>query len=223
MDIISTDTLNAIHNDANTRIIKFGRINKIDQPKVYEKDGRTIIKLFYPKRRRLSSDRIRPRALRFYKNVQRLREHGYAAPTVTKVQFHPDSKMYLLHYEKVPGQDIRRLGNQGELNVVTDLARFVADLHAKGIFFRSIHLENILYQPDKQFALIDVTDVRFKWRALSLPHRYRNLKHLFFSSPDDGAIWKAYGVEKFLDEYFKHAELPGYKKKMLAWMIRRCR
>jgi len=217
MNIISHQAFNAICEDSNTTIIKYG---KVDQPKVFEKNGNTIIKLFYPKKSRLSSDRIWPRALRFYRNVQALQHHGYNAPIITNVQFCPELKIYLLHYPKIQGQDVRHLARNGKLTIIHEVAHLLADLHRNGIFFRSIHLENLLYQPDGKFALLDVTDVRFKKRALSFYLRYRNIKHLF-QEPNDKDIWQAFGIQHFMDEYFKLAKLPNYSRILLSYLIKR--
>jgi serine/threonine protein kinase len=217
MDIISSQEFNDICHDDNTVIIKFG---KIDQPKVFEKNGNTIIKLFYPKKSKLSSDRIRPRAMRFYHNVKLLQKYGYNAPVVTKVQFCPDLKIYLMYYAKIQGCDVRNLAKNGKLDIIRHVAHLLANLHTNGIFFRSVHLENLLYQPDGQFALLDVTDVRFKRKALTFYSRYRNLKHLL-QEPHDRDVWQAFGVNDFMNEYFKSANLSTYSRSILSYLIKR--
>jgi tRNA A-37 threonylcarbamoyl transferase component Bud32 len=217
MDIISTDEFNTICQDSSMKVLKVGRG---DLPKVMEKNGDTIIKIFYPKKSKFSSDRIWPRAMRFYKNVKRLQSNGYHAPEITKVQFCSDLKIYLLHYRKLDGQDVRSLVQSGQLHIIKEVAHLVANLHTQGIFFRSIHLENLLYQPDNKFALLDVADVRFKSKNLSLSIRYRNLKHLFLVQMDKPS-WKAFGINQFMNEYFKHANLALPSRKLLSWFIQR--
>ncbi len=54
----------------------------------------------------------------------------------------------------------------------------LAKLHASGIYFRSVHLGNVLVQPDGQLGLIDLADMRISHFALSLHKRQRNLKHM---------------------------------------------
>jgi len=217
LDIISSREFYDICNNQNHKIIKFGKVN---QPKVYEKDGHTIIKLFYPKQRLLSSDRIKPRAMRFYNNVKSLHTHGYDVPQVNKVQFCPELKMYVIYYHKIQGDDVRTLAKQGNLNIIYNVAHLLADLHKNGIFFRSIHLENLLSKPDGNIALLDLTDVTFKSRALTIYRRYRNIKHLF-QEPNDRELWQAFGVKNFLDAYFKSAKLPKISQTLLAIFIKR--
>lgn len=216
MEIISNREFYDICNDSNTKTIKFG---KVDQPKVYEKDN-TIIKLFYPKKSLLSSDRIKPRAIRFYNNVKSLYSQGYDVPRITKLQFCPDLRMYLIHYNKIQGGDVRSLARHGKLDLINNVADLLADLHKNGIFFRSIHLENLLYQPDGKMALIDITDVRFGSRPLPLYLRYRNIKHLLLHR-DDRDLWQAFGAKNFLDVYFKSAALSGFSRKLLSHLVNR--
>lgn len=220
MEIISTDTFQSICHDRDTKTIKFGK--SLDQPKVFEQSGSTIIKLFYRKKSRLSSDHIRPRAMRFYKNVNKLHTHGYAVPRIDKIQFCPELKIYLLYYAKIEGKDVRYLANHGDLHVISHVAKLMADLHVNGIFFRSIHLENLLYQPDGKMALLDVTDVRFKSRPLNLYERYRNLKHLF-KEPYDRELWQAYGIANFMREYFETAQLSRSSERILTYLVARMR
>ncbi|VVC74836.1 hypothetical protein AQUSIP_01080 [Aquicella siphonis] len=217
MDIITSSEFNDICNNINTIIVKFGRIN---QPKVFEKDGKTIIKLFYPKQKWLSSDRLNPRALRFYKNIQSLHQQGYDVPRIIKIQYCSDLKIYLVYYDKIEGDDVRKLVNQGALDLLHSVAELVAGLHQNGIFFRSIHLENLLYKPDGTFALLDITDVRFKSRPLTLHLRYRNLKHLLLER-NDKEIWQKFGVDNFLAAYFRHVTLPPASRERLSRMIYR--
>lgn len=216
MEIISTAEFNKICNEINTIIIKFG---EVDQPKVYMKNGCTILKLFYPKKNWVTSDRIRPRALRFCRNSKNLRELGYQVPDVTKIQYCADSKIYLVYYPKIEGTDVRKAAALNP-SILHDVAHFTADLHRKGIFFRSIHLENILYTKENKLALIDLTDVRFKSSSLSIYHRYRNLKHLF-QTPRDQNILNAFGKEKFLKIYFKASQLSAFAEKLLGRLIRK--
>jgi len=216
MDIISCQEFTAICHDTETQTIKFGKT--IQQPKVFEKNGDTIIKLFYPKKSRLSSDRIRPRAMRFYRNVNQLHQSGYTVPRVDKIQFCPELRMYLLYYPKIQGRDIRCLAKDGNLDVIRHVAHLLADLHEKGIFYRSIHLENLLYQPDGKIALLDVTDVKFKSAALSWYFRYRNIRHLF-NEPLDKDLWQAFGISNFMKEYYQFAKLSPHSRFLLDYLV----
>lgn len=215
METISSREFFDICSNPDTKIIKYG---KVDQPKVYEKNENIIIKLFYPKHDLLSSDRIWPRAVRFYNNVTSLRSQGYEVPEVIKFQFCPDLRMYVLQYSKIQGNDIRALARQGQLDLLNDVAELLAKLHKDGIFFRSIHLENVLCTPDRKMALIDIADVRFKSRPLNVHLRYRNIKHVLLHR-DDKVLCEAFGVDNFMKAYFKAAGLSGWSRKLLSRWI----
>ncbi|MBX3708525.1 MAG: hypothetical protein KIT56_01390 [Gammaproteobacteria bacterium] len=216
MDIISSHEFNEICHHKNVKTIKYGYGK---QPKVFEKDGNTIIKLFYPKKRLLSSDKYRPYALRFQNNILSLRMHGYDVPNVIKTEYCSELKIYLVYYQKIEGEDIRGLANKGKLEAIQHVADLIADLHQKGIFFRSIHLENLLYKPDGTIALLDITDVRFQSTSLTMYSRYRNLKHLL-QEPNDRALWQAFGISNFLKAYFKSTTLSTLSKIVLTYMLK---
>lgn len=217
VEVISADQFQAICHNASTKVIKYGR--DLNQPKIFETTDATIIKLFYPKRRRFSSDKFKPYAVRFCNNIKNLAAHGLIVPTLIKTQFCAEKKIYLVHYNKLPGTDVRSYAKEN-IAVIDEVAKLIAKLHTKGIFFRSIHLENLLHQQDGQIALLDIVDVRFHRRALSLHTRYRNIKHMF-QDENDKALWRQYGVERLLHAYFQQVNLSGLKRNMLAVMVKR--
>lgn len=215
MDIISSQEFNAIVKEAT--IIKYGR--SLSHPKVLENKN-TIIKLFYRKRRLLSSDRVKPQALRFYRNTLSLNANGYNVPHVFKIQYCVEQRIFLIYYHKIEGQDIRSLASQGHLNIIQDVAKLIANLHQQGIFFRSIHLENLLYKSNGTIALIDISDLKIQSKSLSIYQRYRNLKHLL-KVPHDKDVWDAYGITNFLHLYFNLAALSYFSRRLLSYFIKR--
>jgi hypothetical protein len=75
------------------------------------------------------------------------------------------------------------------------LGEFIAHLHAKGIFFRSAHFGNIIYTPDKQFGLIDISDMSISPFSLNIFKRLRNLKHIFRIDEDINFIQHSQAIE----------------------------
>jgi len=51
-------------------------------------------------------------------------------------------------------------------------------LHQRGVYFRSVHLGNILRLPDGELGLIDLSDLHISARPLSARKRRRNLRHI---------------------------------------------
>jgi tRNA A-37 threonylcarbamoyl transferase component Bud32 len=153
--------------------------------------GGTYLKLFRRKRL-LSSALWRPYARRFADACRTLAAHSIPCPTVIALYRIPDIARDAVHYDPLPGQTLRQLFKQGiDETAATQLRRqlgsFVARLHAFGIYFRSLHLGNIVLTPQKTLGLIDLADIRIQRRNLSHWQRQRNLKHML-RYPDE-AEW----------------------------------
>ena len=58
------------------------------------------------------------------------------------------------------------------------LGAFIAKLHDRGVYFRSLHLGNIVMTPEGTLGLIDIADMRFSRGQLTASQRKRNLRHL---------------------------------------------
>jgi hypothetical protein len=224
MDMISSREFYSLYSNTQEIYQKNSMIslvsNAANRPKVIEKNGDTIIKFFYSNKKKLSSDKIKPRYQRFCENIQLLQKYGYAVPHLLKTQSCSDLKVHIVHYLKIEGREVRNTTQNGDLTSIPGIAKLLADLHAKGIFFRSIHLGNLLQKADGELALIDIADVRFKSSPLSLSVRYRNLKHLF-KHREDKQAWQAFGINNFMQIYFEAAKLSKFSQKLLGLFIRR--
>ena len=82
------------------------------------------------------------------------------------------------------------------------------------------HLGNILYQGNNQFALIDLTRVKFSSQPLSLSKRYRNLKHFLSTYEDQGAL-QQYGTEKLISNYLHCCSISKFKQFLLHQLLMR--
>ena len=93
-----------------------------------------------------------------------------AAPGMTAVLYRP-----------LPGETLRQISNKEGFDWQSNLDPLVAlirRLHGAGIYFRSLHLGNVLVLEDGEFGLIDVADMRIYPSSLSLSLRQRNLRHM---------------------------------------------
>jgi tRNA A-37 threonylcarbamoyl transferase component Bud32 len=63
-------------------------------------------------------------------------------------------------------------------NLRSQLGTFIAQLHEKGIYFRSAHLGNVVLTPEGHLGLIDIADMRTYRRPLRKAQRIRNFKHM---------------------------------------------
>ena len=150
-------------------------------------DGR-ILKLFRRKRL-ITSAAWYPYAQRFADNCQGLAKRGIPCPEVLEVYRVPSISRDAVLYSPLAGKTIRQLIEAGlsesEANSLRHSIRgFVSFLHGKGVFFRSLHLGNIVKTPVGTLGLIDVADMIIRSKPLSRFSRYRNKKHLLRNSVD---------------------------------------
>lgn len=144
-------------------------------------DG-TIVKLFRRKRW-LSSAAWYPYAKRFADNAASLHRLGILAPEILDVFRIPSIERDAVRYQPLPGRTLREMRREG-LDVGVEEAlkeaftRFIVRLHDSGVYFRSLHLGNVVYTPDHEFGLIDISDARIGDRPLRKYQRARNLKRL---------------------------------------------
>lgn len=150
-------------------------------PKVIALENGFFLKIFYTRRHPILA-RLQPAARRFEKNAQGLQQLGIAAPHVVD-PFWIDRAQGLSGclYEPLPGHSVEQLFKSDPRQVVQmlhSLASFIWSLHQQGIYFRSLHLGNILYVSSGDFGLIDILDLQFKHRPLNRWQIKRNFQHL---------------------------------------------
>ncbi len=144
-------------------------------------DG-TLLKLSRRKRI-LSSAAWYPYAQRFTSNALALRERGIPVPTVIAAVRIPSIKRDAVHYHPLAGESLRALLRRG-LDPVTErelkrkFTEFVILLHALGIYFRSLHLGNVILTPSGELGLIDFSDLRVYSRPLPVFMRRRNIQRM---------------------------------------------
>lgn len=151
-------------------------------PKVLRCDNGDYLKVFRIKRAVTLSRVLNP-ARRFCRSAARLMQRG--VPTVTPLAVYriPHLNRWAVRYAPLAGTTLRELLARGELEpaVLEGVARFIAQLHRQGVYFRSLHPGNIVLTPQATFGLIDVLDCHFNafGRPLSRAQRRRNFSHFF--------------------------------------------
>lgn len=161
-------------------------------------DG-TYLKLFRRKSW-FSKTAFYPPAKRFANNARELNRLGIPSPTVLKLYRMSAPYYSVVHYEPLPGTTLRQLLTKrvslDQLELFARLAEFITHLHDLGIYFRSLHMGNIVLTPDNQLGLIDISDMRCLGKPLSRRMRDRNYRHLLryekdwaLVNPDIGAIF----------------------------------
>jgi hypothetical protein len=186
-------------------------------PKVYQAvDGR-IIKLFRIKHW-LSSSILYPYNLRFQHNARRLRRMQIVCVEVDETFYCHAIRRHGLVYRRLEGTPLDELlvtDGDRERQLFTEYAVFIAMLHARRIYFRSLHPGNILLLPNGGFGLIDVADMRFPWLSLGPSRRRRNFRHLFRSDEFKQALrWLPGSL--FITAYLEATGLGSTEKSMLG-------
>jgi tRNA A-37 threonylcarbamoyl transferase component Bud32 len=173
-----------------------------------------IIKLFRRKRV-LSSVIFKSYATRFVENARRLQSLGIETVVVDDVYRCSPIDRTLVVYRPVPGRTLRNaLRNSADSEeLMEQYAAFLAELHDKGVLFRSIHFNNVIVpESPGHLGLIDIADMKIFNRALSFSRRMRNLHHMTRYSEDCRSI-REFGVERFVDTYFRAGKLASSHKK----------
>jgi len=179
--------------------------------KVLETQDSRMIKIFRRKRF-FSSALFKPYASRFVVNANKL--HALSIPTIQiqSLSNCPEIKRQIVIYQKLAGELLRdtfeQTSNTQQLSRL--FAGFVAKLHAKGIYFRSIHLKNILVLENGELGLIDISDMQIKRNALSLRLCLRNFQHML-RYPQDKKIIRE-NFNDFLDTYALEKRLNDSEK-----------
>lgn len=151
-----------------------------------------------------SSAWLFPYAMRFALNARRLSRLGIACPIVLACYRCHAVADDIVHYQPVPGRTLRaELDVAPCVELLQRAGGFIANLHEMGVFFRALHLGNIVIMPNGDFSLIDIADVRFSKRALTLRDRRKNIANTLRYAEDrqwllDGAFsdafWQGYAA-----------------------------
>ena len=144
-------------------------------------DG-TIFKLFRRKRL-LSSATLYPYARRFVANASVLAKLGIPVPRILQLARIQSIERDAVHYAPLAGTTLREMARAGlepaqERALKEAFTRFVIGLHNKGIYFRSLHIGNVVYTPDGQLGLIDFSDLRIHPWPLGRYLRARNMRRM---------------------------------------------
>ena len=150
-------------------------------PKVLRLIDGSFLKLFR-RRRWYTSGSFNPYSERFAVNSEQLRNMGIPTPHILDLYRLEDGST-AVHYSPLPGNTLRQV-LQGitapavRQALVERFGKFMAQLHEQGVYFRSLHLGNVLVLEDGEFGLIDLADMRIYPSSLSLSLRQRNLRHM---------------------------------------------
>lgn len=181
-------------------------------------DGR-MLKLFRRKRL-LSSALFYPYAQRFADNTRALAQRAIPCPQIIAVYRIPSIQRDAVYYNPLPGSTVRQLQDAEESAALrTQLGQFIAQLHEKGVYFRSLHFGNVVLTPENTLGLIDIADLRCQKRPLSENKRRRNFSHLLRYPQDRQWLLGQDTGETFFEGYRQGLQ-PGTKHVALVDNLR---
>jgi hypothetical protein len=189
--------------------------------KVVRRADGQMVKIFRRKHL-LSSAWFRPYARRFQQNAERLAALGVSTVRVNKLSRCPSRARHLAFYDPLAGTGLRDYlaENAEHCRILEEFASFLAELHAKGIYFRSIHFGNVIVLPGQAgFGLIDVADLFFCSAPLSFRLRLRNCRH-FLRYREDRKSLENFGLDRFTGIYGRKAGLSVEQRNKLRNRIR---
>lgn len=162
-------------------------------------DG-TMLKLF--RRKRLfTSAAWYPYASRFANNCRHLQARGIPCPQVMAVYRIAEIERDAVHYAPLPGDTLRQLlaNDSATPQLRTDLGAFLGRLHESGVYFRSVHLGNVVLTPERTLGLIDIADLRLYRAPLRRSLRLRNFRHMLRYASD--RQWLTVDTDAFIQGY----------------------
>jgi tRNA A-37 threonylcarbamoyl transferase component Bud32 len=185
--------------------------------KVLELTDHSVLKLFRVKRL-ISQATLYSPARRFAQNAYRLTQLQIPTVKVCDLYNIKSIQRTAIHYQQLTGITVREyLQHQSHVlneQFLQNLGQFIALLHYNGVFFRSAHFGNIIYTPDHQFGLIDISDMSISRFPLGPFKCLRNIKHIFRLVEDIQLIQQSQAIEH---SYLQHCHIKHslFQKKFL--------
>lgn len=144
----------------------------------------------YRRKRMLSSALWSPPSRRFANNAERLRKLGIVTPKIQQLLLIPELQLNAVIYSPLPGDTLRNrwrhLDTASREQEVELFGTLLGKLHQLGVYFRSLHLGNVLQLPDGELGLIDLSDMKIANKPLASWKRRRNLQHILRYKEDAG-------------------------------------
>jgi hypothetical protein len=181
-------------------------------------------------------------AQRFCRNASKLQKKGIPTVQIVACYAIPDESIfnglpspitfktpanqqtYAVEYAPLQGQTLKARLQAQQLTEaeVKQLGGFVAQLHAQGVHFRSLHLGNIVLTPNGEMGLIDIADMRIYPWALWFNTRLRSFRHVTRYAKLNQAFGP-YFWHVLIQSYIQHANLSAklehrYEKVMAAFL-----
>lgn len=167
-------------------------------------DG-TMIKVFRVKRL-FSGAQFYSYARRFCRNIDRLKQRNIPVPEVLTLYHVKSSRLSVVHYSPLAGKTIKDLMKEGSLDdkLAYQVGDFIAKVHELGIYFRGLHIGNIVLTPNGDLGLIDVSELSIYWHL----SRYRRLRNFarFWRSQEDALQFGQANIQALIKGYLQSSK-----------------
>lgn len=178
----------------------------------------------YRRKRLLSSDLWDLPAQRFADNARGLLRLGITAPNVLDVLLINERRLSAVRYQPLPGDtlrnQLRQLDTAARAALVRQFGAFLGQLHQLGVYFRSLHLGNVLLLPDGNLGLIDLSDMKLESHPLAPWKRRRNLQHILRYAEDIDWLTQQH-LDSWLEGYANSASQRNserFTRDLIKWL-----
>ncbi len=169
-----------------------------------------IIKIFNV-RGLISSGFFNTYASRIIKNSLKLKKYDIPSIEITnELVFQYNKRLSGVSYKYIPGTTYRDLRRKISMDMITDLANYISNIHKKGIYFRAMHLGNILLHNKKLF-LIDITNIHFYPWPLFVFTRARAFRRMI-KYQDDIINFGLINYKNLISEYMNSSKFNYFER-----------
>lgn len=125
-------------------------------------------------------------AKRFSRNIYRLKQRNIPVPTMKALYRIEGTLLTAVQYVPLAGDTIKDLMRQQQLNpdIAYQVGQFIAHIHALGIYFRGLHVGNIILTPSGECGLIDISELSIYTYSLGPYRRLRNFARFWRNAQD---------------------------------------
>lgn len=169
-----------------------------------------IIKIFNV-RGLISSGFFNTYASRIIKNSLKLKKYDIPSIEITnELVFQYNKRLSGVSYKYIPGTTYRDLRRKISMDMITDLANYISNIHKKGIYFRAMHLGNILLHNKKLF-LIDIAKIHFYPWPLFVFTRARAFRRMI-KYQDDIINFGLINYKNLISEYMNSSKFNSFER-----------
>jgi hypothetical protein len=133
-----------------------------------------------------------------------------------------DRDLHVIVYEPLPGRTAREMFEEIDdcSPMAMRLARYVALLHDRGVYFAGGHTDNYIVQPNGEFGIIDIQDSWVLPTALNSVHRALSFR-ILLKYPEDRAALSVNGrLKPFVDTYLDATRLGRLGRSLFMTTLR---